>query len=206
MATLSQSTWARLAQQEVTPSSKFERRFQILDEATYPSSSSSSSSSCRKTTNGFFDRMSKTETVATAYMKGKIDKSPPTKKALKKTTNAFFERMSKTDTFSTAKAREMELGVEERQNKHKSARMTTNDFFERMSKTHTLSSTAKARGFDVEEREDKQQSIRLTNNDFFERMSKTDTFSTAKARDLAVGMKRGNKIKTTKPLPVWHRK
>ena len=51
--------------------------------------------------------MSKTETFATADMKGKVDrdsqppqdkKRPQDNKAAQKTTNAFFDRMSKTET------------------------------------------------------------------------------------------------------------
>ena len=48
--------------------------------------------------------MNKTETFASADMKGKINRSPKdtTTKQKTKTTNAFFERMSKTETYASA--------------------------------------------------------------------------------------------------------
>uniref|UniRef100_A0A7S3V6W8 Uncharacterized protein n=1 Tax=Chaetoceros debilis TaxID=122233 RepID=A0A7S3V6W8_9STRA len=67
-----------------------------------------------KTTNDFFDRMSKSETYASADAKGKIErnqKNPEGKKNQwtrkerdpgQKTTSDFFDRLSKKETFSTA--------------------------------------------------------------------------------------------------------
>jgi len=70
----------------------------------------SSSPSIEKTTNAFFNRISKAETYATSTMKGKISSTheeniSPTHEISadkKLTTNAFFERMSKAETYATS--------------------------------------------------------------------------------------------------------
>ena len=87
----------------------------------------------------FFDRLSKTETYATADMKGKIDRTPKKVSSRKKTRDSFFDRMAKTDTFASA---DMKGKINRMTNvtSSKSGPKTTSAFFDRMSKAETYAS------------------------------------------------------------------
>jgi len=138
----------------------------------------------QKTTNSFFNRMSKTETYATADMKGKISFQPTITSNGKRTTNnAFFNRMSKTETYATADMKGKISGKIPPQPKFTTYHDLKKDALsDRKSKIEIYTtSDVKVKPIPNDENpiyENSTDNKRATNA-FFNRMSKTETYATS---------------------------
>lgn len=141
-----------------------------------------SPSSDKRTTNAFFDRMSKTETYATSTMKGKVNPIAIASPPRKMTTTAFFNRMSKTETFATST---MKGKVNPVVTASPPRKMTTTAFFERMSKTETFA-TSTMKGKINPNTTLPASPRKKTTNSFFDRMNKADTQASSMRKKISL--------------------
>jgi len=149
--------------------------------------------SVKKTTNKFFDHLSKSDTYATSTMKGKVTAVPVTSSSMngvvglapvlqkKKTTNAFFDRMSKTDTYATSSMKGLltvaTITPPEQEK-------TTDTFFDRMSKADTYA-TMSMKGnvaLPVSPPVEPDLPQKVTRLSFFHQLSTAETASSAQRR------------------------
>lgn len=154
----------------------------------------------------FFDRMSKTDTFASADMKGKINRSATKlltgakngseykgnkRKTLKKSRqlgNDLSQRMTKTETFASTdmKGKLNNSTMVADKNKISQSRVNLrhngmDNFFDRMSKADTFASADMKGKINRSSKSYKMQDQKdkKVSSDFFNRMSKTDTFASA---------------------------